>query len=167
MPRPNGSAPIIPFTPLTHAKEFRDDIAAATTLDTQVTVLSDHLGHVIENQEAQEKQAVVDKGEIMEVLKGLGTKLEGVGTQLEGVATEISNMKRSEDEQRAALLVELGHQAQTNDAQNQAIVKVAQKVTTLQQVKVVAKWIVGAGGILTGGDLVHRLIDFILAAAKH
>ena len=71
------------------------------------------------------------------------------------------------DEQRAALLVELGHQAQTNDAQNQAIVKVAQKVTTLQQVKVVAKWIVGAGGILTGGDLVHRLIDFILAAAKH
>jgi hypothetical protein len=90
-----------------------------------------------------------------------------VGTQLEGVATDISNMKRSEDEQRAALLVELGHQAQTNDAQNQAIVKVAQKVTTLQQVKVVAKWIVGAGGILTGGDLVHRLIDFILAAAKH
>lgn len=167
MPRSNGSAPILPFTPLTRAKEFRDDIAAATTLDTQVTVLSDHLGHVIENQEAQEKQAVVDKGEIMEVLKGLGTKLEGVGTQLEGVATDISNMKRSEDEQRAALLVELGHQAQTNDAQNQAIVKVAQKVTTLQQVKVVAKWIVGAGGILTGGDLVHRLIDFILAAAKH
>lgn len=167
MPRPNGSAPIIPFTPLTRAKEFRDDIAAATTLDTQVTVLSDHLGHVIENQEAQEKQAVVDKGEIMEVLKGLGTKLEGVGTQLEGVATDISNMKRSEDEQRAALVVELGHQAQTNDAQNQAIVKVAQKVTTLQQVKVVAKWIVGAGGILTGGDLIHRLVDFILAAAKH
>jgi len=167
MPRPNGSAPVIPFAPLTRAKEFRDDIAAATTLDAQVAVLSDHLGHVIENQEAQEKQAVVDKGEIMEVLRGLGTKLEGVGTQLEDVAKDISNMKKSEDEQRAALLVELGKQAKDNEDQNKAIVQVAQKVTTLQQVKVVAKWIVGAGGILAGGDLVHRLVDFILAAVKH
>lgn len=160
MPRPNGSAPIIPFTPLTRAKEFRDDIAAATTLDTQVTVLSDHLGHVIENQEAQEKQAVVDKGEIMDAIKG-------VAASVEKVSTDIASMKKSEDQLRAALLVELGHQAQTNEEQTKAIVKVTSKLTAMQQVKVVVKWVAGVGGILTGGDLVHRLIDFILAAAKH
>ncbi len=160
MPRSNGSAPVIPFSPLSRSKEFRDDIAAAPNLDTKVTTLSDHLGHVIENQEAQEQQAVLDKGEIMDAIKGIASKLDGV-------ATDISNMKKSEDEQRAALLVELGQQAKTNEDQNKAIVQVSQKVTTLQQVKVVAKWIAGAGGVLTGGDLIHRLIDFILAAVKH
>jgi hypothetical protein len=161
MPRPPaGSAPVIHLNGVTRAKEFRESLAAAPNLDARVALVGDHLEQVIEHQEAQEAQAITDKGEIMDAIKG-------VAASVEKVSADISSMKKSEDQLRAALLVELGNQAHTNEEQNKAIVKVAAKLTAMQQVKVVAKWIAGAGGVLTGGDLIHRLIDFILAAAKH
>lgn len=176
---PNGRPPSSPsMSPLPASgprlRLLEHSLKTAPSPEAKIEVLAEHTKRVVGHQEHQELLDMERDRRFTAALEALGKTIEenqrttetGLVQLKTALCAKVDGLKAEEDALRAQLLVELGAQAAANQAQDAALVKVAASVTNLQKVKTLAKWTGLAGGVLTGGDLAHRLVDWGLLLLK-